>query len=146
MYSDSFSCFKLKEQLFQLQQMGQTSLEKNLVMPANSQTRQLDKFTAAMAQQRAACVTLGKPSDVVLQRLSIQNSSWSYWQAQGLSTYENETLSLHHLSFWYHTRVKWISCVDLRESDQALTYRVQFEFKGFHFSYDDRSPVQKEVS
>lgn len=81
MYSDSFSCFKLKEQVFQLQQTGQTSLEKNLVMPVNSETRQLDKFTAAIAQQRAACVTLGKPSDVVLHRLSIQSSPWSYWQA-----------------------------------------------------------------
>lgn len=36
--------------------------------------------------------------------------------------------------------------LDLRESDQALTYGVQYEFKGFYFSYDDRSPVQKEVS
>lgn len=71
MYSDSFSCFKLKEQLFQLLQVGQSCLEENLVTPANSETRQLDKFTAAIALQKAACVTLGKPSDVVLERLSI---------------------------------------------------------------------------
>lgn len=51
--------------------MGQASLEENLVTPANLETRQLDKFTAAIALQKAASVTLGKPSDVVLKRLSI---------------------------------------------------------------------------
>jgi len=49
MYSDFLSCFKLKEQLSQLQQMGQTSLEENLVTPASWETRQLDKFTTAIA-------------------------------------------------------------------------------------------------
>lgn len=51
----------------------------------------------------------------------------------------------HRLSFWYHGRLKGIFCFALREPDQAPAYRVQSEFQGFYFSYDDRSPVQKEV-
>lgn len=49
--------------------MGQISLGENLVTPANLETRQLDKFTAAIALQKAARVTLGKPSDAVLESL-----------------------------------------------------------------------------
>ena len=61
-----------------LQQMGQASLVENLVTQANLETRQLDKFTAAIALRKAAWVTLGKPADVVLERLSIQQPSWSH--------------------------------------------------------------------
>lgn len=68
-YSDSFSCFKLKEQLPQLQQLEQSSLEKNLVTLASLETRQSERFTAAVTL-KMACVTVGKPLDEVLERLS----------------------------------------------------------------------------
>lgn len=58
---------------------------------------------------------------------------------------EIRAFNLHHLSFWYHKRLKRIFCFALRESDQASVHRVQSEYQGFYFSYHDRLPVQKGV-
>lgn len=41
--------------------------------------------------------------------------------------------NLHHLSFWYHKRLKGIFCFALREPDQAPAYRSSLNSRGFIF-------------
>lgn len=62
MYSDSFSCFKLKKK----RGLGQSSLEENLVIPENLGDKTIGQIYCCHG---AACMTQGKPSDVVFRKV-----------------------------------------------------------------------------